>query len=66
MSYSVLASSTKVIVDTKGTSNLLYLHREQLMQRRAAGERGGETSPGVTAVAPSPNVIPRSRERETR
>jgi hypothetical protein len=36
------------------------------MQRRAAGERGVETSPGVTVVPSSPNVIPRSRERETR
>jgi len=62
----VLASSTKVLVDTKATGNLLYLPLEQLMQRRAAGERGVETSPGVTAVAPSPNAIPRSRERETR
>jgi membrane protease subunit HflK len=62
----VFASSTKVIVDTKGSNNLLYLPLEQLMQRRAAGERGAETSPGVTAVAPSPNVVPRSRERETR
>src|SRR5712671_5242398 len=56
----VLASSTKVLVDTKATGNLLYLPLEQLMQRRAAGERGVETSPGVTAVAPSPNAIPRS------
>jgi membrane protease subunit HflK len=62
----ILANSTKVLVDTKGSSNVLYLPLEQLMQRRAAGERGVDTSPGVTAVAPSPNVIPRSRERETR
>jgi modulator of FtsH protease HflK len=62
----VFANSTKVLVDTKGSNNLLYLPLEQLMQRRAAAERGVETSPGVTAVAPSPNVIPRSRERETR
>jgi len=62
----VFANSTKVLVDTKGGNNLLYLPLEQLMQRRAAAERGVETSPGVTAVAPSPNVVPRSRERETR
>lgn len=62
----VFANSTKVLVDTKGGNNLLYLPLEQLMQRRAASERGVETSPGVTAVAPSPNVIPRSREREAR
>ena len=62
----ILARSTKVFVDTKGGNNLLYLPLEQLLQRRANSERGVETSPGVTAVAPSPNVIPRSRERETR
>ena len=62
----VFANSAKVLVDTKGTNNLLYLPLEQLMQRRAAGDRGVETSPGVTAVAPSPNVTPRSREREAR
>jgi membrane protease subunit HflK len=62
----VFANSTKVLVDTKGSNNLLYLPLDQLMQRRAAAERGVETSPGVTAVAPSSNVIPRSRERETR
>jgi membrane protease subunit HflK len=62
----VFANSTKVLVDTKGTNNLLYLPLEQLMQRRATAERGVETSPGVTAVAPSPSVIPRSRDRETR
>jgi len=62
----VFANSTKVIVDTKGSNNLLYLPLEQLMKGRSAAERGVETSPGVTAVAPSTNVIPRSRERETR
>jgi len=62
----ILARSTKVFVDTKGGNNLLYLPLDQLVQRRANGERGVETSPGVTAVAPSPNVLPRSREREAR
>jgi membrane protease subunit HflK len=62
----ILARSTKVVVDTKGSNNLLYLPLDQLMERRGKIERGVETSPGVTAVAPSPNVAPRSRERETR
>ncbi|HVY64195.1 MAG TPA: FtsH protease activity modulator HflK [Gammaproteobacteria bacterium] len=62
---SVLASSAKVLVDTKSNNSLLYLPLEQLLQRRSAPERI-ETSPGVTAVAPAPNVAPRSRERETR
>jgi len=62
----ILARSTKVFVDTKGGNSVLYLPLEQLMQRRSGTERGVETLPGVTAVAPSPNVAPRSRERETR
>jgi modulator of FtsH protease HflK len=62
----ILARSTKVFVDTKGGNNLLYLPLEQLVQRRGAAERGVETSPGVTAVAPAPNSSQRSRERETR
>ena len=62
----ILARSTKVFVDTKGGNNLLYLPLEQLVQRRAAAERGVETSAGVTAVAPAPNSSQRSRERETR
>jgi modulator of FtsH protease HflK len=63
----ILSRSTKVLVDTKaGNNNLLYLPLEQLMQRRGATERGVETSPGVTAVAPAPSAMPRSRERETR
>lgn len=61
----ILANSTKVLVDTKSNNSLLYLPLEQLMQRRSVPERV-ETSPGVTAVAPAPNVAPRSRERETR
>jgi membrane protease subunit HflK len=63
---SILAHSTKVLVDSKsGNNNLLYLPLEQLMQRRAAPERT-DTSPGVTVVAPQSSASSRSRERETR
>ena len=62
----IYSNVTKVLVDSKQGSNLLYLPLEQLVQRRAAAERGVETSAGVTAVAPAPNSSQRSRERETR
>jgi membrane protease subunit HflK len=61
----VLANSTKVLVDTDGGNNLLYLPLDQLMQRRQSLP-GNETSPGVTSVPMTNNVPSRSRERETR
>jgi membrane protease subunit HflK len=61
----ILANSTKVLVDTEGGNNLLYLPLDQLMQRRQ-----GVTADAVPSVsAPPPaasSVTPRSRERETR
>lgn len=56
---SILANSTKILVDTEGGSNLLYLPLDQLMQRAPTSN----TSPtGVTTV-PAANVdsVPASR-----
>ena len=60
----ILANSTKVLVDTQGGNNLLYLPLDQLVQRRAA-----VPADDVSRITPAPlpnNVAPRSRERETR
>jgi membrane protease subunit HflK len=62
----VLASSTKVLVDTGNGNNVLYLPLEQLTQKRSA-------APDVEAPAVPPAPInatvgpaPRTRERESR
>ena len=61
----ILSSSTKVLVDTEGGNNLLYLPLDQLMQRRQAPAPAVETQPTLTLPPPAPNVAaPRSRERE--
>jgi membrane protease subunit HflK len=61
----ILRNSTKVLVDTEGGNNLLYLPLDQLTQRRPTQLPQAET----TTVTPNPmtnNVAPRSREREGR
>jgi membrane protease subunit HflK len=60
----VLASSTKVIVDTGGGNNVLYLPLDQLMQRRAAATAGD--SPAAPPAAVNSSVGPRTRDRESR
>lgn len=64
----ILRNSTKVLVDTEGGNNLLYLPLDQLMQRRPTSSP--ETGSGVTTVTPGApmtnNVAPRSRDREGR
>ena len=61
----ILRSSTKVLVDTDGGNNLLYLPLDQLMQRRPSP--APQQQPTTTAPPPSaPNSAVRSRERETR
>jgi membrane protease subunit HflK len=61
----ILASSTKVLVDTEGGNNILYLPLDQLTQRRTAVP-STEPSQGVTSVPMTNNIAPRSREREAR
>jgi membrane protease subunit HflK len=61
----ILANSTKVLVDTEGGNNLLYLPLDQLMQRRQGVTV--DALPSVSAPPPAASsVTPRSRERETR
>jgi membrane protease subunit HflK len=61
----ILRSSTKVLVDTEGGNNMLYLPLDQLMQRRPSAPA---VEPSTTTVAPTTgiNTTGRSRERETR
>jgi len=60
----VLGTSTKVLVDTEGGNNILYLPLDQLLQRRsnAAAAESGSSS---VAAPQSSSATPRSRERET-
>jgi membrane protease subunit HflK len=59
----ILASSTKVLVDTEGGNNLLYLPLDQLMRRSpSSADRAG-----TSAVPLSSNMEPRDlRERGSR
>ena len=61
----ILRNSTKVLVDTEGGGNLLYLPLDQLMQGRQGVTNAEPLPPSVSAPAAN-NVAPRSRERETR
>lgn len=61
----ILSTSTKVLVDTEGGNNLLYLPLDQLVQRRSSAPSVESLSPSVT-VPPTISSTPRSRERETR
>jgi membrane protease subunit HflK len=61
----ILRNSTKVLVDTEGGNNLLYLPLDQLMQRRPPLPSADSTPPSTSAPAAN-NVAPRSRERDTR
>jgi membrane protease subunit HflK len=61
----ILRNSTKVLVDTDGGSNLLYLPLDQLVQRRPSLPPPEPSSVTVTPPIGSAPVL-RSRERETR
>jgi membrane protease subunit HflK len=61
----ILSNSTKVLVDTEGGNNMLYLPLDQLMQRRPTPLPPEPSS--TTTAPPSPtSTVMRSRERETR
>ncbi len=61
----ILASSTKVLVDTgNGTNNLIYLPLEQMLQHRTALPNS-DVAPAAPPAQSSANPA-RSRERETR
>lgn len=61
----ILSNSTKVLVDTDGGNNLLYLPLDQLVQRRTSAPALEPTPPAV-AAPPASNSGPRPRERDTR
>jgi modulator of FtsH protease HflK len=61
----ILSTSTKVLMDTEGGNNVLYLPLDQLVQRR----RSQPANEPAAVAAPTPmtnNVAPRARERESR
>ena len=58
----ILRSSTKVLVDTEGGNNLLYLPLDQLVQRRSSAP-AIDPLPSSVATPPA-NTAPRSRERD--
>jgi membrane protease subunit HflK len=72
----VLTSATKVVIDQKANSNLLFLPLDKLMQAAAAGAEVANSAsgnkPGSAVNAPVPNESMRtrdafrSRNRETR
>jgi membrane protease subunit HflK len=43
----VLGSSTKIIVDTKGTGNMVYLPLDKLLEQRGRPRTGSETPPTI-------------------
>lgn len=63
----ILASSTKVLVDGGGGSNLLYLPLDQLIEQRQRRATQSEplTVPGTITSAPTPRATS-ARERVTR
>jgi membrane protease subunit HflK len=67
----ILSSTSKVLTDSKGSGNLLYLPLDKLMQKSAqdAAPTEGTTAmkPGATPeVLPSPEGGPRSRDSSLR
>jgi modulator of FtsH protease HflK len=62
----ILRSSTKVLVDTEGGNNLLYLPLDQLVQRRQSSPPPEPAAPASAPAQTTPSTAPRSRERETR
>src|SRR5881394_374473 len=60
----ILASSSKILVDTGGGNNVLYLPLEQLIQRRAGAP--ASDAPASPAAPVTSSVGPRTRDRESR
>ncbi|MGH8740863.1 MAG: FtsH protease activity modulator HflK [Burkholderiales bacterium] len=58
----VLSATSKIMMDYRGSGNLLYLPLDKLMQ--SAGAAGGEggTSPRVVPAEPAPDSGPRARD----
>lgn len=67
----VYANVTKVMVDAKAGSNLLYLPLDKIMQMTAQTAPAAAVTPATAAAAPAATTAPnnnnaRSRERESR
>jgi membrane protease subunit HflK len=60
----ILSTSTKVLVDTEGGNNLLYLPLDQLMRRSSNPVAAESPAPSISAPPPSTGTS-RSRERDT-
>jgi membrane protease subunit HflK len=60
----VLGSSTKVIVDTKGAGNMVYLPLDKLLEQRGRTRSDGETPPTIRLEDGSPveSEDPRARK----
>jgi membrane protease subunit HflK len=60
----VLGSTSKIMMDYRGSGNLLYLPLDQLMQRAgvAAGEAGGAVQPPSLDAPSTTDSDPRSRD----
>ena len=61
----IMSTSTKVLVDTEGSNNLLYLPLDQLMQRRPNNATPEPAPTGITTTPPSTSTS-RTRERDAR
>jgi membrane protease subunit HflK len=52
----VFGNTSKIIVDTKGTGNMIYLPLDKLLERRSAdASRAQPTLPEVTVTTPAPS-----------
>jgi len=67
----ILSNTTKVLIDQKGGSNLLYLPLDKIMQMTGAGQAEGAPKPPESTPVPEPSTARsreafRAREREPR
>ena len=60
---SVLSSTSKILLDARGSGNLLYLPLDKLMQQAGAATADSARAPQPD-VAPAPESGPRSRDRD--
>ena len=56
----ILTSTSKIMMDYRGSGNLLYLPLDRIMQQ--AGAPAGEAQGAQRAPEPAPEAGPRSRE----
>jgi len=62
----VLGSSTKVIVDTKGTGNMVYLPLDKLLEQRGQQRQPADMPPAIRLEDGSPVEAPDPRARRDR